>query len=140
MDAKIHIPAHPPSPAASTLSVSIVDDDDAVRSAIGLLALSMGWQSRSFASAAEFLESGAVDSTDCLILDLRMPGMNGAELLEELARRSRHIPTVVVTAQYSDPLVGRALRAGAASILTKPFRDDLLRQFVEETIAPAPSH
>ena len=112
----------------------IVDDDQAIRSAITLLAYSMGWQAQPYASAPEFLANYRRSEKDCLVLDLRMPGMNGVELLEELRNRGIIIPTVVITAQKDDTLVSRAQTAGASVVLTKPFRNQLLVDHIKHAV------
>jgi len=114
----------------------IVDDDQAVRSAITLLAYSLGWTARSYSCASEFLAEYQQSHRDCLILDLRMPGMNGAELLEELKSRGISMPSVVITAYHDDSLANRAQAAGATVVLGKPFRN----QSVIENIRYALSH
>ncbi len=114
----------------SPSTLYIVDDDQAIRSAITLLAYSMGWQARPYASASEFLANYQRSKSDCLVLDLRMPGMNGVELLEELGNRGIAIPTVVITAQKDDTLVSRAQTAGASVVLTKPFRNQRLVEHI----------
>ncbi len=113
----------------------IVDDDEAVRAAITLLAYSMGWSAQPYASAPEFLEKFHGSDNDCLIVDLRMPGMNGIELLEELGKRGMRIPTVMITAQRDDKLVGRARSAGASIVLSKPFRNQSLIEHIQRAIS-----
>lgn len=121
------------SPTAPS-TLYIVDDDKAIRSAITLLAYSMGWQARPYASASEFLANYRRSERDCLVLDLRMPGMNGVELLQELVNRGITIPTVVITAQKDDTLVSRAQTAGASVVLTKPFRNQLLVEHIKAAL------
>ncbi len=118
----------------------IVDDDHAVRSAITLLAYSMGWQAQPYASAPEFLANYQRSERDCLVLDLRMPGMNGVELLEELGNRGITIPTVVITAQKDDTLVSRAQTAGASVVLTKPFRNQALIEHIKNALEFSSHH
>src|SRR5438552_4015664 len=78
--------------------VSIVDDDESVREALPDLLRELGFAARSFASAEEFLASGLVDETRCLVLDVAMPGMSGPDLQRELTRRSQSVPIVFITA------------------------------------------
>ncbi len=126
---------HQRSFSANTPStLYIVDDDQAIRSAITLLAYSLGWHARPYASAPEFLADYRRSERDCLVLDLRMPGMNGVELLEELGNRGITIPTVVITAQKDDTLVSRAHTAGASVVLTKPFRNQLLVEHIKNAL------
>jgi two-component system response regulator FixJ len=116
-------------------TVHIVDDDYAVRSAISLLGYSMGWQVYSYDSAREFLATYRAAEGDCLVLDLRMPGMSGVELLEELVRQGIHIPSVVITAYGDDQLARRARVAGAGAILSKPFRNEALIEHIKRALA-----
>ncbi len=101
---------------------------------MGLLAYSLGWYSRIFRSPTEFLLSQPGDDYDCLILDLHMPRMNGAELLDELHRRRIYIPAIIVTSNCEDPLTELARMRGARAVLNKPFRDEELLEEVERAI------
>jgi FixJ family two-component response regulator len=86
-----------------------------------------GFAARAFSSAEEFLSSGSVDNTSCLILDIAMPGMSGPELYQELKRRGQEIPTIFITAQKDETIRARVFEQGAAGFLLKPFSDaDLL--------------
>lgn len=114
-------------------TVFIVDDDEAVRYAISMLVESCGWQAEEYASAEEFLEilparhsNGHGTGKNCLVVDLNMPGMDGADLVETLVARSWWLPIIVVTGYNDGPLAGRARRAGVQTILKKPFNDQLL--------------
>jgi FixJ family two-component response regulator len=78
--------------------ISIVDDDEGARVATASLVRSLGWQARVFASAEEFLESGLIDDTSCLISDIRMPGLSGIEMHERLLDLGYAIPTILITA------------------------------------------
>ena len=91
--------------------VSIVDDDASVRRSTGRLIRSLGLQAETFASADDFLSSGRADQTACLLLDVRMPGMDGLELQRRLADRTPSIPIVFLTARASDDEKRRALEA-----------------------------
>jgi two-component system, LuxR family, response regulator FixJ len=107
--------------------VYVVDDDDAVRDSLKLLLKSVDLPSRSFASAGEFLESYDADVPSCLVADIRMPGMSGLELQEELVRRKAGLPIIFVTGHGDVPMAVKAMKAGAMDFLQKPFRDqDLL--------------
>lgn len=107
--------------------VSIVDDDESVRESLPDLVRELGFTAQAFASAGEFLASESASDTECLILDIMMPGMSGPELQDELSRRSRHIPIVFITAQMSETLRAQMLAKGAVECLIKPFSDtDLL--------------
>ena len=100
--------------------VSIVDDDISVRRSTRRLLLSSGLRAEAFASAEDFLNSGRVAETACLLLDVRMPGIDGLELQRRLAESGRLIPIVFLSARASEEEERRALRAGAAEFLRKP--------------------
>ncbi|MCA9753123.1 MAG: response regulator transcription factor [Gemmatimonadetes bacterium] len=104
--------------------VWVVDDDEAVRGALELLFESVSMPVASFASAQEFLERYDVKRPGCLVLDLRMPGMSGLELQEELNRRGSDLGIVFVTGHGDVPVAVSAMRAGAVDFLQKPFRDE----------------
>jgi len=106
--------------------VSIVDDDESVRESLPDLVRELGFAALAFSSAQDFLASECASETECLILDIMMPGMTGPELQQELKRRSRHIPVVFITAQTSDSLRAQMLASGAVDCLTKPFSDTAL--------------
>jgi FixJ family two-component response regulator len=109
------------------LLVCIVDDDESVRESLLDLVREFGFSVRAFSSAKEFLSSGRVDETSCLIVDMSMPGMSGPELQQELKHRGRTIPIIFITAQTNDTMRARVLEQGAAGFLLKPFSDsDLL--------------
>jgi FixJ family two-component response regulator len=99
----------------------LVDDDPSVRSSLGRLLRSMGFDIETYASAEEFLDAGQI-GPGCLILDVQLPGLSGPELQEELARSPRQTPPIVFIAAREDPEVReRALAAGAVAFLQKPF-------------------
>jgi len=104
--------------------VFVVDDDPAVREALCGLIRSVGLRAEAFASAQDFLNSPRPDAAACLVLDVRMPGLSGLDLQRELAGR---IPIIFITGHGDIPMSVRAMKAGAAEFLPKPFRDqDLL--------------
>ena len=110
-----------------TPRVSIVDDDESVREAINSLLRSVGLQAQVFASAEEFLNSGYQHHAGCLILDVRMPGMNGLQLQEQLVSVECDIPIIFITAHVSDTQARtRALQSGAVDFLIKPFSEEAL--------------
>lgn len=112
--------------AAQLLSV-VVDDDESVRESLPDLLREFGFAARAFSSAAEFLSSGCVDETSCLILDVAMPGMSGPELQQELKRRGKDIRIIFITGRRDDNIRAQVLKQGAAGFLLKPFSDlDLL--------------
>ena len=107
--------------------VSVVDDDESVRESLPELLKGFGLEPRAFSSAAEFLSSDSVNRTECLILDVAMPNMNGLELQRELQLRGHKIPIVFITAQTDSAVRAKALEQGAVSVLLKPFsKTDLL--------------
>jgi len=106
--------------------VSIVDDDESVRESLPDLVRELGFTAQAFASAGEFLASDSASETECLILDIMMPGMSGPELQEELKRRRQHIPIVFITAQTGENLRRQMLAKGAVECLIKPFSDEAL--------------
>ena len=106
--------------------VSIVDDDESVRESLPDLLKEFGFAVQSFASAEEFLASGRVDETRCLVLDIAMPGMSGPDLQRELTRRSQPIPIVFITANEDSSECTRVMDAGAVTCLIKPFSETAL--------------
>jgi FixJ family two-component response regulator len=118
----------------ATVLVSIVDDDESVRESLPDLLKEFGFAVQSFASAEEFLASGRVDETRCLVLDIAMPGMSGPELQRELARRNQPIPIVFITANEDSSECARVMDAGAVSCLIKPFSETALLRAVTKAI------
>jgi FixJ family two-component response regulator len=107
--------------------ISIVDDNDSVRESLQRLMRSVGFAVNVFASAEEFLNSDRLRYTDCLILDVRLPGMDGLELQRHLAASHSEIPIIFITSYEDDEVRARALNAGAVHYFLKPFNDqDLL--------------
>jgi FixJ family two-component response regulator len=101
--------------------ISIVDDDDLSRAAMGDLVRSLGYSARTFASAESFVQSTAVAETRCLILDVQMPEMSGIDLQDHLSQRGIDIPTIFITAFPDEATKARALNAGAICFLHKPL-------------------
>jgi len=101
--------------------ISIVDDDDTVRAATESLVKSLGFETRTFASADSFLQSSSLSDTRCLILDVQMPNMSGIELQNHLSTLGFEIPIIFITAYPDDTVRQRALQAGAVAFLLKPF-------------------
>ncbi len=112
--------------------VFVVDDDAAVRRALTLLLGSMGLQVEAHGSAREFLDAYDPGQPGCLLLDVRMPGMSGLELLELLAARTLYPPAILISAHGDVPMVVKAMRAGALSFLEKPCRDQELWDSIQE--------
>jgi FixJ family two-component response regulator len=113
--------------AAEDATVFVVDDDAAVRAAIQGLLKSVGLHSDSFGTAQEFLTSERSDRPSCLVLDVRLPGINGLDFQRELIDAGVRIPIIFITGHGDIPMTVRAMKSGAVEFLTKPFRDqDLL--------------
>jgi FixJ family two-component response regulator len=103
--------------------VSVVDDDESVRESLPDLLKELGFASQTFSSAEEFLASDGIARTQCLILDVAMPGMRGPELQEELNRRKIEIPIIFITGHRDETLGSRLIERGAIACLIKPFSD-----------------
>jgi FixJ family two-component response regulator len=108
---------------ASAPLISIVDDDDSLRQSLSNLLRSLGFRVQEFASADAFLGSANARETACLILDVRMPGMNGLDLQHHIAAADWRVPIIFITAHADDDARPRALCAGAVRFLYKPFRE-----------------
>jgi FixJ family two-component response regulator len=106
--------------------VAVVDDDESVRESLPDLLGELGFDTRVFASAEEFLVSDSLGLTNCLVLDIAMPGMTGFDLQKELKVRGHNIPIVFITAQKEETVRRRALEGGAVGFLLKPFSDTAL--------------
>lgn len=106
--------------------ISIVDDDASVRKSLSGLVRSVGFAAEAFASAEEFLATGNVRDTHCLILDVRMPGMGGLELQRRLTADGCAVPVVFITAHGDAASRAQALEAGAVEYLLKPFSEEAL--------------
>jgi FixJ family two-component response regulator len=114
--------------------ISIVDDDESVRDAAKSLIRSLGYNAATFSCAEEFLESGRVKGTACLITDVQMPGLSGPELQDRLIADGYRTPVIFVTAYPEDTLRGRVLKAGAIGYLSKPFNDELLIECLDKAL------
>jgi FixJ family two-component response regulator len=122
---------------ASAALVCIVDDDESVReSLIGLLR-SVGFETRGFASAEDYLAANADSVAHAAIVDVTMPGMNGADLQEQLLADGHSVPIVFITARTEPALHARLLERGAVACLVKPFREDELLTAVRAASALA---
>jgi FixJ family two-component response regulator len=100
--------------------VVVVDDEESVRNALQRLLKAAGLTVKSYASAEDFLNSGQLNATGCLVADIRMPVMSGLDLLSELNRKHLPIPTIFITAHGDENLRMQAMRAGAVKFLPKP--------------------
>ena len=106
--------------------VSVVDDDESVRESLPDLLREFGFAAEAFSSAEAFLASDVVSETNCLLLDVAMPGMSGPELQQELRRRRQAIPIVFITAHGDESVRPRLLAEGAVECLFKPFSEAAL--------------
>jgi FixJ family two-component response regulator len=113
--------------------IGVIDDDEFMRDALSRLLRSAGYKCAAFSSSQEFLDSGPAE-TDCLLLDIQMPGLNGLELQAKLREMDRGIPVIFVTAKADNEARARALRQGAAAFFTKPFNDDALLGAIESAM------
>jgi FixJ family two-component response regulator len=114
--------------------VFVVDDDASVRESLDNLLRSAGLKVKVFENARHFLESNRPDVPACLVLDVRLPGLSGLDLQGELARAGVSIPIIFLTGHGTIPMSVRAMKAGAAEFLTKPFRQDELLDAVQQAI------
>ena len=115
-----------PSDSLKMPLISIVDDDEGIRQALKSLIDSVGFRAEVFDSGEKFLNSPYLSQTDCLIADVRMPGMSGLELQDRLSAAGRSIPIVFISAHDDREARARGLRAGAIDFLQKPFSEDSL--------------
>jgi len=115
-------------------TVCIVDDDPLVLGAVETLIKSVGLEVHTFSSAQAFLESDLPDEPGCLVLDIRMPGLSGLDLQDEMAARGLTLPVIFVTGHGTVPLSVRAMKAGAVDFLQKPFEDQDLLDAVQRAI------
>jgi len=120
--------------AAPEPVVFVVDDDTAIRRSLGFLIESIGLAVESYETAEHFLDAYDPERPGCLILDVRMPGMSGLNLQEELAKRHAELPIIIVTGYAEVPMAVRALKSGAVDFIEKPFSDQLLLERVGEAI------
>jgi FixJ family two-component response regulator len=114
--------------------ISIIDDDESVRSSLRSLVRSLGLGACTFASAEEFLDSSHQDDTSCLITDLQMPGLSGIELQRLLLAQGRQIPIIFVTAFPEDRMRARAMEWGALGFLSKPFESQTLIELIDKAL------
>jgi FixJ family two-component response regulator len=116
------------------LTISIVDDDEMVRDSTDSLIQSLGYRTLTFPSAEDFLGSGQVAETSCLITDVQMPGLSGLELQSRLRADGFSTPVIFVTAYPEDRFRDRALEGGAIGFLKKPFDEDCLLTCIDKAL------
>jgi FixJ family two-component response regulator len=117
--------------------ISVVDDDESVRESLPDLLREFGFEAQTFSSAEEFLTSEAVADTNCLLLDVAMPGMSGPDLQRELKLREQSIPIVFITAQRDATVRPRLIAEGAVECLFKPFEPTDLLQALNTALGAA---
>ena len=115
-----------PSPLLSPPIVHIVDDDASFRKSLLRLLKAHGFAAQAYDSAPEFLKSGLAARTGCIVLDVRMPGLSGLDLQEELARADCAMPVIFLTGHGDIPMSVQAMKKGAVDFLTKPVDEDVL--------------
>jgi FixJ family two-component response regulator len=120
------------SPDSAT--VFIVDDDDRMRAAMQRLLKTVGLRSQSFATPQEFLQQKLPDSPNCLVLDVRLPGMSGLEVQRKLNEIEAQIPIIFITSHGDIPMTVKAMKSGAVEFLTKPFRDQDLIDAIQQAL------
>jgi FixJ family two-component response regulator len=114
--------------------VFVVDDDPSMRRALESLLRSVGHDVRLFSSAPEFMQAERIDAPGCLLLDVRLPGMSGLAFQQELTKAGVALPIIFITGHGDVPMSVRAMKAGAAEFLTKPFDDQVLLDAVHAAL------
>jgi FixJ family two-component response regulator len=114
--------------------ISIIDDDQPFREATKRLVQSLGYAAVAFGSAQEFLQSDRVDSSACLILDVKMPGLSGIELQSRLIAQGNRTPIIFITSVTEEAIHARAIAAGAIGFLTKPFKEEQLINHLDSVL------
>ena len=115
-------------------TVFVIDDDALVRAAIQGMLKSVGLRSETFGTTQEFLRSQRPDGPSCLVLDVRLPGVNGLDFQRELAEEGVRIPIIFITGHGDIPMSVRAMKSGAVEFLTKPFRDQDLLDAIHQAL------
>jgi FixJ family two-component response regulator len=114
--------------------VSVVDDDESVRESLPDLLRELGYAAKAFPSAEDFLASGDLAATQCLLLDVAMPGLSGPQLQRELTRRGQSIPIVFITARVDETVRRKLIEQGAVDCLFKPFSEQQLRAALDAAL------
>ena len=117
--------------------VSIIDDDELVRDAVQVLVRSLGYSATAFASAEDYLQSDNARTSSCLITDIQMPGMSGAELQDYLIADGNPTPIIFMTAFFDERVRTRVLKAGGHGYLKKPLDENALVQCLEKALKSA---
>jgi len=116
-------------------TIVVIDDDSAVREAIGSLLRSVGLQVRLLASVDEFMKTGRPQGPACLVLDVRLPGRSGLDFQRDLSAANIHLPIIFITAHGDIPMSVQAMKGGALEFLTKPFRDQDLLDAIQQGLS-----
>jgi FixJ family two-component response regulator len=114
--------------------VFVVDDDISVRESLELLIRTEGWSAETFASAQDFLDRPRALVPSCLVLDISLPGLNGLDLQDRVARNRTDMPIIFITGHGDVPITVRAMKAGAVEFLTKPFGNDVLLDAIRHAL------
>ena len=119
---------------AAPVLISIVDDDESVREALCRLLRSVGFAVRAFASAEAYSSSDKPENTDCLLLDVRMPGRSGIELQRQLNAGHSKIPVIIITAYADESIRAQAMAYRARDVLIKPFSEEALLNAISKAL------
>jgi two-component system response regulator FixJ len=114
--------------------IVVVDDDDAVRDSLAILLETAGYAVRTYASGLDLLDAG-LPQTGCVVLDVRMPDIDGLELQQRLIERGCRLPIIVMTGHGDVPIAVRAMKAGAADFVEKPFGDEMMLGSIRQALA-----
>src|SRR5437588_4386729 len=120
--------------SAAVPTVFVIDDDDLVRTAIQGMLKSVGLRSETFGTPQEFLNSNRPDAPSCLVLDIRLPGVNGLDFQHQLVDAGIRIPVIFITGHGDIPMTVKAMKSGAVEFLTKPFRDQDLLDAIHQAL------
>jgi FixJ family two-component response regulator len=123
-------------PGLARIDVAVIEDDESVREATKHLLQLLGYATASFTSAEDFLKSGRVRDTACLITDVHLPGMSGVELQSRLIVESHHIPIIFITAFPEEAIRARVLEDGAIAYLSKPLQEQSLITCLDQALKP----
>jgi FixJ family two-component response regulator len=119
---------------AIPIRISIVDDDRSVRESLGRLLSSVGFAVNTYASAEKYLSSDQAGSADCLLLDIRMPGMSGIELQRQLVANHSEVPVIFMTAHEEETERAQALEGNARTVLIKPVGEESLLNAIDTAL------
>ncbi|MEQ9811505.1 MAG: response regulator FixJ [Azospirillaceae bacterium] len=120
---------------SGTPTVYVLDDDAAVRDALGALLESCGLPVRTYGSGESFLAELSLDLTGCVVLDVRMPGLSGLELHERLTEMNTPLPVIIITGHGDLPMAVKAMKAGALDFIEKPFDDEVILESIHEALS-----